>query len=82
MEIPLAIFYYIYAAAVLVFLIFTLFNIYHLMRFGYLTISNILIVIFYIFGSVAILAISWDYIGAINWHQSIQIISTLNAGYL
>ena len=76
MEIPLAIFYYVYLVFVLVFLLFTLFNIYHLVRFGYLTLSNLIIVAFYIFGSIAILSISWGYIGAIDWQQSLPITVT------
>jgi len=79
MEIPLAIFYYAYLAFVLVFLIFTLFNVYHLIRFGYLTISNLIIVAFYIFGSIAILSISWRYIGTIDWQQSLPIMITFGA---
>lgn len=76
MEIPLAIFYYIYLVFVLIFLLFTFFNIYHLVRFGYLTLSNIIIISFYITFSILMLIVSWHYISEINWQQNIQLLPT------
>lgn len=73
MAIPIAIFYYIYLVFILIFLFFTFFNIYHLIRFGFLTIGNITIIAFYILVTIAILLISWYYIGQINWHQMIPV---------
>lgn len=73
MGIPLAIFYYTYLVFVLIFLVFTFFNIYHLVRFGFLTIGNIVIIAFYITVSILILLISWNYIGQIDWQQTISI---------
>ncbi len=62
MIITISIFYYLYLVAVLVFTIFSLFNIYHLIRFGFLSLTNILIIIIYlaisavlIFSSIIIL---------------------------
>jgi len=48
MIITISIFYYLYLVAVLVFTIFSLFNIYHLIRFGFLSLANILIIIIYL----------------------------------
>ena len=48
MIITISIFYYLYLVAVLVFTIFSLFNIYHLIRFGFLSLTNILIIIIYL----------------------------------
>ena len=77
LEIPLVIFYYIYLILVLVSLFFTFFNVYHLVRFGFLTISNIVAIAIYIFVSATILLISWNYIGQIDWQQSIPLIQEI-----
>lgn len=77
MEISLAIFYYIYLVLVLVFLLFTFFNIYHLVRFGYLTLGNVVMIGFYTAVSIAILLISWGYISQFDWQQTIQLAPTL-----
>ncbi len=73
MGIPLAIFYYLYLVFVMIFLFFTFANVYHLLRFGFLTIGNIVSVVFYILISISILMISWNYIGQIDWTQSIPL---------
>jgi hypothetical protein len=77
MAIPLSIFYYLYLFFILVFLAFSFFNVYTLLRFGFLTLSNLIIVVFYLAVSVLILTISWNYIGQIDWHQSVYFASTL-----
>jgi len=79
LSIPLATFYYIYLGLILGFFGFTFFNIYHLIRFGYLTIVTIVVTGFYLTISILILSISWQYIAAINWQQSIQLIPELNS---
>lgn len=75
MEISLSLFYFIYLIFVVIFLFFTFANVYHLLRFGFLSVSNLVLVAFYILGSVAILAISWGYIGQIDWTQMIPIMT-------
>ena len=72
--IPISIFYFIYLAFVGVFLLFTLFNVYHLVRFGFLSIANISIIVFYIGISIMMLLVSWYYIGQIDWQQVIPIV--------
>lgn len=74
MGIPLEIFYYIYLIFVLIFLFFTFFNVWHLIRFGFLTVGNIIIIVFYILVTIMIILISWYYIGQIDWRQTIPII--------
>ena len=78
MEIPISIFYFIYLGFVIFFLLFTFFNIYHLIRFGSLTIANISIIIFFIVVTPLILAISWGYINQIDWQQGIPITPQLS----
>ena len=73
MAIPLYIFYFAYLIFLLIFLFFTYFNIYHLVRFGFITLSNLVVIIFYIIVSILIIAISWNYISQVDWTQSIQV---------
>ncbi|MFA6255168.1 MAG: hypothetical protein WC675_04050 [Patescibacteria group bacterium] len=74
MEISLSIFYYIYLIFVIIYLFYTFSNIYHLVRFGFLSVSNITLIFFYLAVSILILTISWRYISQINWHQMISLI--------
>lgn len=73
MGIPLYIFYFIYLALVAVFLLFTFFNAYHLVKFGLPTLINIFILIFFLAVSLAIIYVSWEYISLINWQQMIYL---------
>lgn len=68
----MSIFYFIYLIFVLFFIIFTFFNAYHLVKFGFLTFSNIIIISFYIIVSVLILLISFNYINQIDWKQTMS----------
>ena len=77
MGIPLAIFYYAYLVFVLIFLFFTFANVYHLIRFGLLNLSTLVIVVFYTAISILILLISWGYINQIDWQQIIPITGKL-----
>lgn len=71
MVIPLSIFYFIYAGLVFIFLIFSFFHVYHLVRFGFLSVSNIAVITLYILVSMAILSISWYYISQFDWSAQI-----------
>ena len=73
MALPLAIFYFVYLAFVLVFLFYTLFNLYHLVRFGLLSIPVVIVIFVYLAGSIAILLLSWGAIAQIDWSQSIPL---------
>lgn len=65
--IPIAIFYYIYLAFVLGFLLFTAFHVFHLLRFGFLTFGSMMITAVYLLGSLAILVVSWSFVAPIDW---------------
>ncbi|MDX9893763.1 MAG: hypothetical protein RB292_05170 [Patescibacteria group bacterium] len=73
MGIPLAIFYFVYLGFVVVFLFFTFFNVYHLVRFGFLSLGNLGVISFYLLVSAMILSSSWYYLSQIDWSQIIPI---------
>ncbi|MFA6410319.1 MAG: hypothetical protein WCW26_01970 [Candidatus Buchananbacteria bacterium] len=77
MAIPISIFYYIYLIFVAIFLIFTFFNVYHLLRFGFLSLGNIAVTFFYITITILILSVSWGYLNQIDWQQTFSIIPQL-----
>ena len=74
MGIPLSIFYFIYLVLVLVYLAYTFFNVYHLLRFGQLSIATFAVCVFYIAGSVVVLLFTWQSISGINWNQTLPIL--------
>jgi len=69
----LSIFYYAYLLVVLFFVIFSLFNLYHLMRFGFLTLSNLFIMILYIVMAISLLIFSFDILMQIDWTVELNI---------
>ncbi len=72
--ITFSIFYYLFLVVLGVFLLYSLFNIYHLLRFGFQSFSNIAIVILYIVGSTFYLWIALSDFATINW--DVQIFDT------
>jgi hypothetical protein len=67
MEIPLSIFYYLYLICILLFFIWSLFNVYHLLRFGFLSLVNIGIILVYIAVSAAFIMLSLEYLAEFDW---------------
>ena len=76
MFISLSIFYYFYLILAAIFLIFTFFNVYHLLRFGVLGLGSIIIILFYLTVSLLMIVISWRYIAVIDWQQEIRLFPT------
>ena len=78
MVIPLAIFYYIYLGLAVIFLLFSFVSIYHLVRFSRFSLVSDVVIIFYLFITVAIFLISWSFTSQINWQDAIPITSTFD----
>ena len=69
MAITLAIIYYIFLAAVFVFVLYSLFNIYHLLRFGFLSVTNVVVILIYIAISSSLLYVAFSQLLMIDWSQ-------------
>ena len=70
--ISVAIFYYIYIAAVAIFLIFGVLNIYVLLRFSPSWLAVVAACIF-VFGALAILSVAWPIIATqVNWQTKLN----------
>jgi hypothetical protein len=63
----IAVLYYIYLAVLLFFFVYSLFNIYHLIRFGFASTINIVVIILYIGVSTAFIVFSFNLLLAIDW---------------
>ena len=69
--ITIAIFYYFYLAVVLFFMIYSLFNIYHLIRFGFFSLTNILVMILYIIVAALLLIYSFELLLQVDWSMTL-----------
>ena len=64
----LSIFYYLYLICVLLFFVWSLFNIYHLLRFGFLSFANIAVIILYLIVSAGFILLSLELLGQFDWN--------------
>ncbi|HLC89417.1 MAG TPA: hypothetical protein VJG65_00475 [Patescibacteria group bacterium] len=78
MGIPLSFLYYFYLLGVVVFLLFSFFNIYHLIRFGLLTVGNVAVISFYLVIAISILMLAANYLSQFDWQEIIWLVPTLN----
>jgi len=65
--ITIAIFYYLYLAVVLFFIIYSFFNIYHLIRFGFASLVNLIIITAYIVIATGLIILSLNFLATIDW---------------
>jgi hypothetical protein len=70
----MVIFLILYLILVTFFVIFSMFLVYHAVRFGVATMTNVLTIFLYLAVALAILLISYDYIGTIDWTMAIQLL--------
>jgi len=72
MAIPLYIFLYIYWAFVVICLIFAVFNIYHVIRFGSLNQTTVFSSFIFVIGIIIILWIANKWLSTVNWQEIIE----------
>ncbi|TSC76447.1 MAG: hypothetical protein G01um101431_580 [Parcubacteria group bacterium Gr01-1014_31] len=75
MTLPLTLLYVIYLLLVGVFVLYSFFNIYHLLRFGSPFIVTISVSLLYLLGAVTLLSTSWVFIGGIDWSTTIDLLA-------
>lgn len=79
MTITLSILYYLYLLAVAVFVLYSLFNIYHLLRFGFLTSVNVLVIVAYVGVAAILLFFSFNLLAAVDWSLPLMEFSGLSS---
>jgi len=80
MTISLQFFLYIYYAFLAVYAIFVFFNIYHLLKFSFLTFKSILLTGVFVSGTIVLLFLSFAFINEIDWTQSFTIFEMPKGG--
>ena len=69
MIIPLAIFYYLYLVVIGFYVIYSFFNLYHLWRFGFFSLTNILIMTIFIAVSYWLITFSFSILAQVDWQK-------------
>ncbi len=74
MEIPIFIFLILFLLLAACFALFSLFLLYHAVKFGVASWANILSLMVYIAVAILILMGAYTYIAAVDWSQTIKIL--------
>jgi hypothetical protein len=74
MTIPVVAFLYLYLLFVLVWLIFSLIALYHMIKYGQIGLVSILAVLVYLAVCLAILDLSYQYLSPIDWDAELTIL--------
>ncbi|NIV98413.1 hypothetical protein GWN26_04355 [Candidatus Saccharibacteria bacterium] len=76
---PLYVLLILYAIFLLGFAFFSLFAVYHLIKFGFRTLGNFLMIFIFLGMCVIVLFVSWQYINQIDWLQNVVLFEYGNA---
>lgn len=74
MSVPLSLLFYIYLASIVIFFLFSFFNIYHILRFARINTFNVTLIFFFLFISGVIIFVSFWNLGGIDWQASVDLI--------
>jgi hypothetical protein len=72
-SIPLYIFLIPYAFILFIFALFSLINLFHLVKFGEGIFADFIATAFYLSVSALIVFVSWRYLSGFNWKETIDI---------
>jgi len=75
MEISLSIFLFAYLIFIAIFLLLSFFNLYHIVRFGFVSPLAYILTIGYIVLTLLALFVSYYYIAQVDWSATLQIYS-------
>ncbi|MDO8559741.1 MAG: hypothetical protein Q7S23_01745 [bacterium] len=75
MSLPLTLLYVVYLVLVGVFILYSFFNLYHLLRFGSPLIVTLGVSLLYLLGAVTLLSTSWAFISGIDWSSTIDLLA-------
>lgn len=74
MAFPLSILLVLFGIVVIFFLVFSFFNIYHALRYGYATAVNVTVLIVYVLVSGVLLVVAGTYVSIIDWSSPISML--------
>jgi hypothetical protein len=82
MEIPLSAFLFAYIVYIAIFLFFTFFNLYHMLKFGFVSFWAYFLTTAYIILTVLALFVSYFYIAQVDWTGSFEVFQVTPGAYL
>lgn len=80
MPIPLVYFLYFYGGLLALFLLFAVFNLYHLFRFGFTSVRAVMMIFIFISGVVVLLYLAYYFIQQIDWSAQLTLLN-LESGW-
>jgi len=80
MSLSLSILYIIFLILVGISLLFSFFNLYHLLRFGSPLVVTLGMSTLYVIGVIVLLGTSFVFLGTINWSVAIELLPTSGLG--
>ena len=75
MEITLSLFLFIYLIYIVIFLFFSFFNLYHMLRYGFVSFWAYVITVGYIILTVLALFVSYYYIAQVDWTETLELLN-------
>jgi len=76
MTFQLSVFLYLYFGFLAIWLIFILTAVYHMLKFGFKTVSTLLITVLFLLVAVSMLAVSYGFISQIDWQTEISLFNS------
>ena len=74
MELPLSTFLFAYIIYVAIFLFFTFFNLFHMLKYGFVSFWAYFLTTAYIIATALALFVSYFYIAQVDWTQGFEIL--------
>jgi hypothetical protein len=79
MEIELSFFLFIYLIYIAIFLFYTFFNLYHTIKYGFVSLGMYIITFLYLSLTILALFVSYFYIAQVDWSSSIYFFQSNNS---
>ena len=80
MSFPISIFLYIFYAFLFVWALFSLAELYHMLKFGFKTAATFFATFSYLAVSIIILAVTFSYLSGVDWQSEVSVLSGAFSG--
>lgn len=80
MSFPISIFLYLYYAFLVIWAVFSLAELYHMLKFGFKTATTFFATFTYLAVAIIILTISFNYINQVDWQSEISVFTGAFSG--
>jgi len=74
MTIPLVAFLYLYLLFILLWLIFSIIALYHIIRYGQISFFSVMVTMAYLMATMAVLFLSYEYLSQIDWEVGLTVL--------